>query len=67
MRNSTTAAVAALIAAGVGALAIWQYKRLSPERKHEFKAHIDEAGNKIMNAMRDMENSIKDKYDKVIG
>lgn len=66
MRNSTAAAVAALIAAGVGALAIWQYQRMSPERKNEFKSQIDEAGNKIMNALHDMERSIKDQYDKVV-
>ena len=67
MRNSTTAAVAALVAAGVGALALWQYQRMTPERKNEIKSQIDEAGEKIMGALGDLENSIKDQYDKVVG
>ena len=58
---------AAIIGIGAGALAWWQYKRMSPEQKKQLKSKVNDAGNTIKDTAKDVEASISEKYDQLKG
>lgn len=56
---------AALVGIGAGALAWWQYKRMSPEQKQRLKSKVNDAGDSIKDTARNVESSISEKYDQL--
>ncbi|UAB80626.1 YtxH domain-containing protein [Marixanthomonas sp. SCSIO 43207] len=68
MKNSQKKGIAAaLVGIGAGALAWWQYKRMSPEQKKNLKSKVSNAGDRIKDTAKDVESSISEKYNELKG
>jgi len=65
MKNRNKGGLLALLGIGAGAVAFWQYKRMSPEKKAELKSQINSAGAKIKEKAHNVESSITDKYEEL--
>jgi len=68
MKNGQKKGIAAaLVGLGAGAIAWWQYKRMSPEQRKELKSKVNTAGDKIKDTAKDVESSLTEKYDQLKG
>lgn len=52
--------LAALIGLGIGALAVFGYKKLPQDKKDQIKSKLDEAGNKIKETAEGVEESVSE-------
>ncbi len=48
---------------GIGALAFWKYKKMSPEEQANVKGQINEAKRKFTDAGQDIKSKVEDKFN----
>ncbi|MDG4945809.1 YtxH domain-containing protein [Weeksellaceae bacterium KMM 9713] len=48
---------------GIGALAFWKYKKMSPEEQENVKGQINEAKRKFTDAGQDIKSKVEDKFN----
>ena len=49
---------------GIGALAFWKYKKMTPEEQDKVKGQINDAKRKFTDAGQDLKTSVEDKLQK---
>lgn len=55
----------ALLGVAAGALAFWQYKKMSPEKKAELKGKISDAGQRLKDKFQEGEATLTEKYEQL--
>lgn len=55
----------ALLGIGAGVYAWWKYRNLTPEKKDELHAKVNEVGQKMKDTYNDVETTVKGKYDEL--
>jgi uncharacterized protein HemX len=76
MEKQNKKGLLALLGIGAGVFAWWKYKNMSPEKKEQLHAQMNEAGQKVKDTVNDVskkvkdtvndvETTVKDKYDKL--
>lgn len=48
---------------GIGALAFWKYKKMSPEEQDKIKGQINDAKQKFTEAGQDLKSKVEDKFN----
>ena len=47
---------------GIGALAFWKYKKMSPEEQDNVKGQFNDAKRKVTDAGNDLKSQVEDKF-----
>ena len=55
----------ALLGIGAGVYAWWKYRNMTPEKKEELHAKVNEVGKKVKDTYADVESTVKSKYDEL--
>ncbi|MGC1633252.1 MAG: YtxH domain-containing protein [Gelidibacter sp.] len=63
MKKQQGTGLLALLGIGAGVYAWWKYKNLSPEKKEELHAKVNDVGQKVKDTYNDVESTVKSKYD----
>ena len=63
MKKQQGTGLLALLGIGAGVYAWWKYKNLSPEKKEELHAKVNDVGQKVKDTYTDVESTVKSKYD----
>ena len=53
----------ALLGIGAGVFAWWKYKTMSPEKKEQLHAKVNEVGQKVKDTVNDVEDTVNNKYN----
>ena len=65
MKKQQGTGLLALLGIGAGVYAWWKYRNLTPEKKDELHAKVNEVGQKMKDTYNDVETTVKGKYDEL--
>ena len=65
MKKQQGKGLLALLGIGAGVYAWWKYRNLTPEKKDELHAKVNEVGQKMKDTYNDVETTVKGKYDEL--
>lgn len=64
-RSNKGTGLLALLGIGAGVYAWWKYKNMSPEKKQQLHAKVNDVGQKVKDTYADVESTVKDKFSDV--
>lgn len=65
MKKQQGKGLLALLGVGAGLYAWWKYRNMSPEKKEELHAKVNDVGRQIKDTVRDVESNVSQKYDEL--
>lgn len=65
MKKQQGSGLLALLGIGAGVYAWWKYKNMSPEKKEELHAKVNDVGQKVKDTYNDVESTVKSKYEEL--
>ena len=65
MKKQQGTGLLALLGIGAGLFAWWKYKNLSPEKKEELHAKVNDVGQRVKDTYNDVESTVKSRYDDI--
>lgn len=63
MKKQQGTGLLALLGIGAGIYAWWKYTNMSPDKKKELHAKVNDVGQKMKDTYNDVESTVKSKYD----